>query len=144
MMTQHLKGQPMSDQFTFSFTEPINPEMLQLLFQQADWATNRSPLDIQQMLDNSQLTLGVWDDDKLIGFARVITDNIYRAWIEDVVVDEPYHEQGVGSHIIAKLLKRLEHIEDITLHCIAELVPFYEKHGFTNKMIASMHIMQAM
>lgn len=132
----------MSDQFTFSFTEPINPEILQQLFQQADWASNRTPLDIQQMLDNSQLILGVWDDDKLIGFARVVTDNIYRAWVEDVIVDQAYHEQGVGSHIVNKLLKRLEHIEDITLSCLTELVPFYEKHGFKTKSIASMHIMR--
>ena len=130
----------MSDQFTFSFTEPINPEILQVLFQQADWASSRSPLDIQNMLDNSQLTLGVWDDDKLIGFARVITDNIYRAWIEDVIVDKSYHQQGVGSHIVGKLLKRLEHIEEITLHCLAELAPFYEKHGFKAKTLTSMYI----
>lgn len=134
----------MPEQFTFSFTEPINPEILQSLFKQADWTINRSPLDIQQMLDNSQLTLGVWDDDNLIGFARVITDNIYRAWIEDVVVDTSYHQQGVGSHIIAKLLIRLEHIEEVTLNCVAELVPFYEKHGFKNKTVASMHIMQTL
>ncbi len=130
----------MSEQFTFSFTEPINPETLQMLFKQAEWTTNRSPLDIQQMLDHSQLTLGVWDDDKLIGFARVITDNIYRAWIEDIIVDEAYHEQGIGSHIVDKLLKRLEHIEEVTLNCLAELVPFYERQGFKTKTIASMHI----
>ena len=130
----------MSEQFTFSFTEPINPEILQILFQQADWTAKRSPLDIQQMLDHSQMTLGVWKDDKLIGFARVITDNIYRAWIEDIIVDKSYHEQGVGSHIIDKLLKRLEHIEEVTLNCQTELVPFYEKQGFKNKKIASMHI----
>lgn len=130
----------MPEQFTFSFTEPINPETLQMLFKQAEWTANRSPLDIQQMLDHSQLTLGVWDDDKLIGFARVITDNIYRAWIEDIIVDKSYHEQGIGSHIVDKLLKRLEHIEDVTLNCQIELIPFYEKQGFKNKKIASMHI----
>jgi len=139
-MTQYLKGHFMSEQFTFSFTEPINPETLQVLFQQADWAANRSPLDIQQMLDHSQMILGVWDDEKLIGFARVITDNIYRAWIEDVIVDESYHKLGIGTHIIHKLLKRLEHIENITLSCHTELVPFYEKQGFKNKTLASMHI----
>ena len=130
----------MSDQFTFSFTEPINPEILQILFKQADWTANRTPLDIQQMLDHSQLILGVWDDDKLIGFARVVTDNIYRAWILDVIVDQAYHEQGVGSHIVAKLLKRLEHIEEVILDCDTELVSFYEKHGFKMKSSASMHI----
>lgn len=130
----------MPERFTFSFTEPINPEQLQALFQQTDWAKSRSPLDIQQMIDNSQLILGVWDDDQLVGFARVVTDDIYRAWIEDVIVDEAYRKHGIGSHMVQKLLKRLQHIENITLDCVPDLTPFYEKHGFTTKKVTSMQV----
>ena len=129
----------MPEKFTFSFTEPINPEELQGLFKQTTWAKTRSPLDIQHMLDNSQLILGVWDDDKLVGFARVITDDIYRAWIEDVVVEKSYRRQGIGTHMLSKLLKRLEHIEDVILDCDPKIVPFYEKRGFKTKTAASMH-----
>lgn len=132
----------MTEAFTYSFTEPINPEHLQQLLQQTDWAKNRSPLQLQQMLDNSQLTLGVWHDDKLIGFARVVTDDIYRAWVEDVVVDAAYRHQGIGTKMIGKLLKRLEHIEDVNLHCLQDLIPFYEQHGFKAKSIASMSVYQ--
>lgn len=130
----------MPQQFTYSFSEPINPEVLQRLLKQTDWADKRQPLEIQQMLDNSQLVLGVWKDEQLIGFARVITDDIYRAWIEDVVVHQDYRKMGVGSHMLEKLLKRLEHVEDITLNCNHELIPFYEKKGFKNKKIACMHV----
>ena len=129
-----------SERFTFSFTEPINPEQLQALFQQTGWAKSRTPLEIQQMLDNSQLILGVWEDDQLIGFARVVTDDIYRAWIEDVVVDEAHRKNGIASHIIQKLLKRLEHIENVTLDCEASLVPFYGRHGFKVKGTTSMDV----
>lgn len=128
----------MTDTYTYSFTEPINPEQLQELLQQTTWANNRSPLQLQQMLDNSQLTLGVWHDEKLIGFARVVTDDIYRAWIEDVVVDSAYRKQGIGGKLVDKLLKRLEHVEDITLSCVYELIPFYQRKGFKTKEIASM------
>ena len=130
----------MPEQFTYSFTEPINPEVLQSLFLQTEWAKKRSPVEIQQMLDNSQLTLGVWDDERLIGFARVVTDDIYRAWIEDVVVTVDYRKQGVGSHMILKLLKRLQHIEIIALECSPNLATFYEKHGFKAKDTTSMQI----
>lgn len=133
----------MTEQFTYSFTEPINPEVLQTLFQQTDWANARSPIDIQHMLDSSQLTLGVWDDDKLIGFARVVTDDIYRAWIEDIVVDKAYRKQGVGSHMVKKLLKRLQHVEIITLDCVPELKAFYEQHGFKPKGVTAMQITQS-
>lgn len=129
-----------SERFTYSFSEPINPEQLQTLFQQTDWAKTRSPLDIQHMLDNSQLILGVWDDDQLVGFARVVTDDIYRAWIEDIVVDEKHRHSGIGTHIVKKLLKRLEHIENVTIDCIPELETFYGKHGFKTKSVISMQV----
>ena len=128
----------MTAPFIYSFTEPINPEDLQSLFQQTDWARRRSPLDIQQMLDRSQLTLGVWDDDCLIGFARVVTDDLYRAWIEDVVVDHAYRKQGIASLMLEKLLKRLEHIELVMLDCVPEWAAFYAKFGFQRKAGVSM------
>ena len=124
--------------FIYSFTEPINPEDLQSLFRQTDWAQRRTPLDIQQMLDRSQLTLGVWDDDRLIGFARVVTDDLYRAWIEDIVVDRAYRKQGIASLILEKLLKRLQHIELVMLDCTPEWQTFYAKIGFQPKTGVSM------
>jgi len=132
----------MTETYTYSFTEPINPEQLQYLLQQTGWAKNRSPLQLQQMLDRSQLTLCVWHDDKPIGFARVVTDDIYRAWIEDVVVDEAYRKQGIGSKMLDKLLKRLEHIEVVSLNCDHELIPFYGRHGFKSETNACMSIYQ--
>ena len=134
------KGRKMTAPFIYSFTEPLNPEDLQGLFQQTDWAQRRTPLDIQQMLDKSQLTLGVWDDDRLIGFARVVTDDLYRAWIEDLVVDRAYRKQGIASRMLAKLLKRLEHIEQVMLDCAPPQQTFYEKFGFQVKTAASMQL----
>ena len=73
------------------------------------------------MLDGSQLTLGGWDEDRLIAFARVITDDLYRAVIDDVVVESAYRERGIASQMIEKVLMRLQHIEVIMLDCSPEL-----------------------
>lgn len=126
----------------YSFTEPIRPESVQLLFQQTGWAKGRDVLEIQQMLDNTQLTLGVWDNEYLIGFGRVMTDDVYRAWIEDIVVDEKYRKQGVATHMVEKMLKRLEHVELIILDCEESLVSFYERFKFQRKNGASMLLIQ--
>ena len=128
----------MSTRYIYSFTEPINPEELHSLLRQTSWAEARSPLDIQQMLDRSQITLGVWDEDHLIAFARVITDDLYRALIDDIVVDEAYREQGVASQMLEKILKRIEHIEIIMLDCASDLVDFYGRFGFQPKDGASL------
>ena len=128
----------MPTRYIYSFTEPINPEELHGLFQQTDWANNRSPLDIQLMLDRSQITLGVWDEDKLIAFARVITDDLYRALIDDVVVESAYRNQGVASHMLDKIFKRIEHIEIVMLDCGNDLIGFYGQFGFEPKDGASL------
>ncbi len=128
----------MKNRCIFSFTEPINPEELRELFQQTGWAQNRDPLDIQQMLDRSQITLGVWDEDRLVAFSRVITDDRYRALIDDVVVDSAYRSQGIASTMLEKLLMRMQHIEIVMLDCAAELAGFYARHGFVEKGGSSM------
>lgn len=130
----------MPTRYIYSFTEPINPEELRDLLLQTSWADTRGPLDIQQMLDRSQITLGVWHEDKLIAFSRVITDDRYRALIDDVVVDGAYREQGVASQMLDRILKRTQHIEIVMLDCDSALASFYAKFGFEQKGGASMEL----
>ena len=130
----------MTTRYIFSFTEPISPEELITLFKQTSWANTRSPLDTQQMLDRSHFTLGVWDEDHLIGFARVITDDRYRALIDDVVVDNAYRGQGIASLMLDKMLKRMQHIEIIMLDCASELDGFYGRFGFQSKDSSSLEL----
>ncbi len=130
----------MPTRYIYSFTEPINPEELRRLLLQTSWAKDRGPLDIQQMLDRSQITLGVWHEDQLIGFSRVITDDLYRALIDDVVVDRAYRKQGVAAEMLEKILKRTQHVEIVMLDCDANLAGFYGKFGFKQKGGASMEL----
>ena len=130
----------MPTRYIYSFTEPINPEELRRLLLQTSWANQRGPLDIQQMLDRSQITLGVWDEDQLIGFTRVITDDRYRALIDDVVVDSAYRRRGIASEMLERILKRTQHIEIVMLDCGSELAGFYSRFGFKQKGGASMEL----
>ena len=130
----------MDERHIFSFSEPINPDDLRELLRQTDWANTRGLLDIQRMLDNSQITLGLWHEERLIGFARVITDDCYRALIDDVVVDAGYRGRGLGSALMGKLLKRVEHIEIVMLDCASATASFYARFGFVHKGGASMEL----
>ncbi|MBM3238237.1 GNAT family N-acetyltransferase [Candidatus Poribacteria bacterium] len=114
----------------YSFERPLAPQDVQRLLKQTSWASNRDIPGIEKMLENSLLTLGVWDDNRLIGFARVLSDGVYRALIDDVVVDESCREKGIGTEIMKHLLARLEQVEEIFLRTGKEMVPFYEKLGF--------------
>ena len=114
----------------YSFDRQIEPGQLQGLLRQTGWANQRGIEGIQKMLQGTPLTLGAWEGDRLVGFARVVTDGIYRALIDDVVVEESKRGTGIGSELMRQLIERLTEVEEVFLHCGEQVVPFYEKHRF--------------
>lgn len=129
----------MSD-YVYEFTHTFSMPDLLRLCAQTDWTAKRSADELQAMLDNTRVCLGVWDGDRLIGFARAITDDVYRAYVEDVIVDDAYRGQGIGSEITRRLLERFAHVEEITLNCGDHLIPFYARFGFARFDMTHMHI----
>ena len=86
--------------------------------------------------------MGVWEDDHLVGFARAISDGIYRALIDDVVVEESKRGMGIGSELMRRLVERLTEIgiQQVLLRCREDTVPFYERHGFEMAHGATMNL----
>ena len=120
----------MTEELTYSFTREVDVEQLQNLFEQTDWATGRTIGDIQKMLNNTSCCLTVWQTEKLVGFARVLTDSVYRALLDDVVVDGEFRGRDVGREMLNRIVERFGHVEELFLGCQDDLVPFYEKFGF--------------
>lgn len=114
----------------YSFERPLATQEVQRLLKQTSWASHRDIPGIEKMLANSFLTLGAWDDDRLIGFARVLSDGVYRALVDDIVVDESCRGKGIGTEIMKHLLARLEQVEEVFLRTGKGMVPFYERFGF--------------
>lgn len=126
--------------YNYDLDRAITPGDLLPLFAQTGWAANRTSDAVQRMLDNTTVRVGVWDGDRLIGFARAVTDGVYRAFIEDVVVDQAYRGQGIGVELVRRLLEPLAHTEDVALVCSDELIPFYARHGFELFDMIHLHI----
>ncbi len=114
----------------YSFDRPLAPDDVQRLLNETSWAANRPLSDIQTMLDGS-LCVGAWLDGRLVGFARAVTDGVYRALLEDVVVDESLRGQGIGGALVEQMLERLAPVQQVLLVCGDHLVPFYSAFGFS-------------
>jgi ribosomal protein S18 acetylase RimI-like enzyme len=99
------------------------------LYNDAGWWEDRLEEVIEEML-NKELSVGAWEDDTLIGFARAVSDGKFRAYIEDVVIHSSYRKEGIGEKLVSKLLVELTHIDIISLFCEEHLIPFYEKNNF--------------
>jgi predicted GNAT family N-acyltransferase len=74
--------------------------------------------------------------ERLVGFARVLTDFVYEALVLDVIVAEDLRGTGLGAALMNAIVNhpRLALVRTIELACQPELVSFYERWGFTDKV----------
>lgn len=105
-------------------------DALIFLFKQTSWAKNRTSSDVSLLRNNSDIVISIYDNTKLIGFGRIITDGNYRGLLDDIIVDEQYRSKGIGRNIIKLLLDNAENIEEIFLNTGKDHQVFYEKMGF--------------
>lgn len=116
-------------QFALYRERPIDPQAVRSLYASVDWWPERTEEQIARVL-RDDIAIGAWDAEQLVGFARVISDYCFHAYIDDVMVHPSYQHKGIGKLLMTHLIDALPHIETITLFCKSDLVPFYEQQGF--------------
>jgi ribosomal protein S18 acetylase RimI-like enzyme len=127
----HSSGGPVVPPYEilFQHERAIDPQAVKTLYTTVGWWPERQEADIAHIL-RADLAVGAWAGTVLVGFARVVSDQHFRAFIEDVVVHPEYQRRGIGTLLLAKILDSLQQIETITLFCQPELTSFYEQQGF--------------
>lgn len=90
---------------------------------------------LYEATNRSWYLISAYDNDRLIGFGRIISDGIFHALIIDLIVLPNYQSKGIGSNILKKLVDRCKanKIRDIQLFCAKGQTGFYEKHGFVKR-----------
>ncbi len=91
-----------------------------------------SPADLERANQNRWLIVSAYDENRLVGFGRVVTDFVLHAMIFDMIVLPEYQGRGIGTMILTRLVNRCleQGIRDIQLFCAKGKRPFYEKNGF--------------
>ena len=82
---------------------------------------------------NSLYTYAVYDNDKLIGLIRVVGDYYTIIYIQDILVMEEYHHQGIGTKLIQYVINKHKDVRQICLMTSKseKQKAFYEKNGFS-------------
>ena len=90
---------------------------------------------LHQALQYSWYSVSAYDDDRLVGFGRIVSDGMLHALIAEMIVLPDYQGKGIGNHILDDLVARCQAngIRDIQLFCAKGKVGFYEKHGFVKR-----------
>lgn len=113
----------------FHHERALDALAIRRLYDTADWWPQRQLEEIAAVLETN-LAVGAWMGEHVVGFARAISDGHFHAYIDDVIVHPDYRAIGVGSALLSKLLSGLPSIDTITLFCQSDLVPFYERNQF--------------
>jgi predicted GNAT family N-acyltransferase len=114
----------------YSFDKPVPVAALQALFRQTSWASNRGDREVALIIANTPVQLGVWQADRLVGYARALTDGRFRALIDDVVVDEAQRGSGIGSEIMRSLVAHLTRVDEVYLLADDRNAAYYSRLGF--------------
>ena len=107
---------------------------LHQLYQNEWWTKNRTLKESERCVNGSQICIGLLDEHgRLQGFARVLTDYIFKAFIFDLIVSPTYRGKGLGDQLInlVKNHQALSQVKCFELYCLPELEDFYKSHGFT-------------
>lgn len=104
------------------------------LFETTGWNTSyqASSQELHQAISDSWYVLSAYENDRLVGFGRIISDGVLYALICDLIVNPTCQGQGIGSALLAKLIEhcRSKGIRVIWLFAAKGKSSFYKKFGF--------------
>jgi Acetyltransferases len=83
----------------------------------------------RKAFENSHTVIFIFDDDKLIGFGRAISDGAYQAAIYDIAIVPEYQGKGIGRLIVNNIIESLPKCNFILYAAIGK-EKFYEKLNF--------------
>jgi GNAT superfamily N-acetyltransferase len=90
------------------------------------------PRELVDRAINNSLCFGLYDGDRLVGFARVITDHATFAYLSDVFVLESHRGRGLGTWFMESVLSHpdLQNLRRWML-ATADAHGLYRRVGFT-------------
>lgn len=115
------------------------------MFQAEWWTKGRTKADFAKVLASGGAVFAFIDPqgDELVAFARAMTDGVYKAMIFDIIVKSTWRNSGLGGLLMETVMNspELVNIKHRELYCLAEMVPFYQKWGFTDEL-TGLHFMR--
>ena len=83
--------------------EKMDIEFIHSFLNRTYWAEGISKETIRRSIEGS-LCFGVFENDKQVGFARMITDKATFAYMADVFIDENYRGRGLSKWLMQTIM----------------------------------------
>jgi len=94
------------------------------------WANDRKRETTIKAIENS-ICIGIYLKEKMVGFARIVTDYATMYWLCDVIIDTQHRKNGLGKKLIEIITKMKELEGMFGILATRDAQKLYEKYGFT-------------
>jgi ribosomal protein S18 acetylase RimI-like enzyme len=106
-------------------THDVDLDQLTVLFNVVGWERRTADRErLAQLVRGSLYVVSAWDADRLVGFARGISDGATNAYISTAAVLPEYQKRGIGRELIQQLIADHDGIQFV-LHANERAYPFY-------------------
>ena len=113
----------------------IKVDQLLSLYNSVNLKTYTSePEKLHRAIRNSTYVVTCWDNDKLIGLARGMSDNISIFYLQDILVSPNYQGKGIWTKLLKHCLEKHKDVRHKVLITDYDerIFKFYEALGFKN------------
>src|SRR3989338_1495714 len=83
-----------------------------------------------KMIKNANLVVTAWDNKKIVGIARAVSDFSYVTYLSDLAVRKAYQKKGIGKMLIKKIRQKSGPKTKIVLLAAPASKKYYPHIGF--------------
>ena len=111
--------------------DKIKSEEVLRLLKMTYWANNRTIEQIEESMASS-FCYGLFlaEEERLVGFARVISDLATTYYLCDVIIDPEYQHQGFGKALVSHIVRLPQYRKLRGILLTKDAHGLYEKFGF--------------
>ena len=111
--------------------DKIKSEEVLRLLKMTYWANNRTMEQIEESMASS-FCYGLFlaEEERLVGFARVISDLATTYYLCDVIIDPEYQHQGFGKALVSHIVSLPQYRKLRGILLTKDAHGLYEKFGF--------------
>ena len=111
--------------------DKIKSEEVLRLLKMTYWANNRTIEQIEESMASS-FCYGLFlaEEERLVGFARVISDLATTYYLCDVIIDLEYQNQGLGKALVSHIVNLPQYRKLRGILLTKDAHGLYEKYGF--------------
>ena len=120
-----------------------SPKEFNYLTNCVNWGIREDSI-VEEALKNTLYSLCVYDNDRLIGYGRIIGDKTIFLYIQDVMVIPEYQNKKIGTGIMNNLVEKINEYKKVNPGIRAYLGAskgkenFYKKFGFITRKKANL------